>query len=87
MDLTTVKSRLDNNYYSELASCVADIKQVRVRGSKEICRGESKANQHNIALTSNQQENIYKVVLNVSVLTQVWTNAKLYNPPDHTIHR
>ena len=29
MDLTTVKARLDNNYYSELASCVADIQQVR----------------------------------------------------------
>ena len=29
MDLTTVKARLDNNYYSDLASCVADIQQVR----------------------------------------------------------
>jgi len=44
MDLTTVKARLDNNYYSDLASCVADIQQV-------------------------------------------WTNAKLYNPAEHTIHK
>jgi len=44
MDLTTVKARLDNNYYSELTQCVADIQQV-------------------------------------------WTNAKLYNPAEHTIHK
>ena len=30
MDLTTVKARLDNNYYSELTQCVADIQQVRL---------------------------------------------------------
>jgi len=44
MDLTTVKSRLDNNYYSDLGPCVADIQQV-------------------------------------------WTNAKIYNPAEHTIHK
>jgi len=44
MDLTTVKSRLDNNYYSKLDLCVQDIQQV-------------------------------------------WTNAKIYNPPEHTIHK
>jgi len=44
MDLTTVKARLDNKYYSELTQCVADIQQV-------------------------------------------WTNAKLYNPAEHTIHK
>ena len=44
MDLTTVKSRLDNNYYNELGQCVSDIQQV-------------------------------------------WTNAKLYNPAEHTIHK
>ena len=44
MDLTTVKARLDNNFYSELGPCVQDIQQV-------------------------------------------WTNAKLYNPATHTIHK
>ena len=44
MDLTTVKTRLDNSFYADLATCVGD-------------------------------------------LQQVWTNAKLYNPGHHTIHK
>ena len=44
MDLTTVKSRLENNFYAELEPCVSDI-------------------------------------------SQVWTNARLYNSPEHTIHK
>jgi len=44
MDLTTVKSRLENGYYPDLAACTADI-------------------------------------------SQVWSNAKLYNTPEHTIHK
>ena len=44
MDLTTVQSRLENGYYSDLAACTSDI-------------------------------------------SQVWTNAKIYNSPEHTIHK
>merc|ERR1712020_103754 len=44
MDLTTVKSRLENGYYPDLAACTSDI-------------------------------------------SQVWSNAKLYNTPEHTIHK
>ena len=44
MDLTTVKSRLENGYYPDLASCTADI-------------------------------------------SQVWSNAKIYNSGEHTIHK
>ena len=44
MDLTTVKSRLEHSFYSDLAACCQDI-------------------------------------------NQVWTNAKIYNPPEHTIHK
>ena len=44
MDLNTVKSRLENNFYPDLATCCQDI-------------------------------------------SQVWTNAKIYNSPEHTIHK
>ena len=44
MDLTTVKSRLENGYYPDLAACTSDI-------------------------------------------SQVWSNAKIYNSPEHTIHK
>jgi len=44
MDLNTVKSRLENNFYPDLSSCCQDI-------------------------------------------SQVWTNAKIYNTPEHTIHK
>jgi len=44
MDLRTVKCRLDNGYYWDIAQCVADI-------------------------------------------NQVWYNAKVYNPPEHTIYK
>ena len=44
MDLTTVKCRLENGYYPDLAACTSDI-------------------------------------------SQVWSNAKIYNSPEHTIHK
>ena len=44
MDLNTVKARLENGYYPDLAACTADI-------------------------------------------AQVWSNAKIYNSPEHTIHK
>ena len=62
MDLTTVKARLDNKYYSELTQCVADIQQV--------------------SLTLLDWPPVFTLLL-----LQVWTNAKLYNPAEHTIHK
>lgn len=44
MDLRTVKARLENGWYWDLAQCIADI-------------------------------------------NQVWYNAKVYNPPEHTIYK